>query len=335
MKKPWKKIVLTAGAALLALSLGACTSGSAETGQQEDAVGAELTTLSVATIGIVSDGALLAGIDQGFFEEEGLEIETSIVANPSAALAAVQGGQVDIAYTQSIPLLQGLATDIPVQILAPADGVPVDPEAIEAMEDPLALYGSAANDITSIEQLEGATISVPAREAQLEVTIAGALEEVGVDPGSINWVVLDFTSAVAALESGNVDAAGLVYPFAAQAEDDGHELVASPLKAFLEHGVSGMWVVGDEIAESRSDELAAFERAIVKSNAFAQENVEVAVQAALDYNDSTATVEETVPSYWTTEIELADLERTNAKLVALGYMNEELDLAAVMFNPSN
>ena len=101
---------LIAALALLpaaALALSACSSGSATNTAESEGNGG-VTTLKVATIGLTSDGSLLTGIEQGFFEEEGLEIETSIVANPPAGLAAVQGGQVDIAYSPSIPLLYAL-----------------------------------------------------------------------------------------------------------------------------------------------------------------------------------------------------------------------------------
>src|SRR5690606_24746237 len=80
--------------AVAALSVTACSSGSMPTTDKAPSSGAELTQISVASPGIISDGALLTGIDQGFFEEEGLDVSVSIIQQPPASLAAVQSGQV-------------------------------------------------------------------------------------------------------------------------------------------------------------------------------------------------------------------------------------------------
>lgn len=213
------RIRRTAGfvaAAAAVLALAACSSGASDA----PAADGELTTLKVATIGLISDGSLVLGQEKGFFEDEGLKIETSVVANPPAGLAAAQSGQVDIAYAPSIPLLNALASGVPLQVVAAADGY-VDGAATldnPAEVDDTGLYAAADSGITEVADLEGATIAVPARKAQLEVVIADALERSGVAADSVNWVVLDFTSAVAALKSGTVDAAGLVSPFTAEAE---------------------------------------------------------------------------------------------------------------------
>ncbi len=335
-----KKTNRLAGAVALAASAALVLAGCSSNGENGDAAtdtnaSGETTTLKVATIGIVSDGGLMTGIEQGFFEEEGLEIETSIVANPPAGLAAVQSGQVDIAYAPSIPLLNGLSQGLPLQVVAAADGYPDDPAEAAKRDDSTALYGSAANGITSLEELEGKTIAVPARKAQLEVNIAAVLADAGVDPNTVNWVVLDFTSAVAALQSGNIDAAGLVNPFTSQAEDAGNTHLASPGKAFFEHGAVGLWTVGESTVEEKADAIAAFQRAINKTNEYANENPEEATQAGIEYTESPLSIEQITIPYWPTSVHAEDIARTNSKLVSLGFMAEELDLDDLILTPGS
>lgn len=319
---------LLAAAGVLALT--ACTSAPADT--SSDAGEGELTTLKVATIGLVSDGALLLGEKQGFFEDEGLQLETSVVANPPAGLAAAQSSQVDIAYAPSIPLLNALASGVPLKVVAPADGYIAGAADVEdpASVDDSGLYASADSGIESIEDLEGATIAVPARKAQLEVVISDALDRAGISPASVEWVVLDFTSAVAALKSGTVDAAGLVSPFTSEADAAGAVFLAAPSVGFFEEGAVGLWTAGESTVNAKADAIAAFQRAVTKSNAYANEHPEDAIQAGLDYTGSTLTVEDIKLPFWPAEVAPIDLERVNEKLVKLGFLPSEVDLEGVV-----
>ncbi|WP_101846975.1 ABC transporter substrate-binding protein [Zhihengliuella sp. ISTPL4] len=311
------------------LALAACSATPADPSGAADG---ELTTLKVATIGLVSDGALLVGQEQGFFEDEGLRVETSVVANPPAGLAAAQGGQVDIAYAPSIPLLNALASGVPLRVVAPADGY-VDGAA--AAEDPAAvddtgLYASAASGITEIADLEGATIAIPARKAQLEVVVSDALDGEGVDPSSVEWVVLDFTSAVAALQSGAVDAAGLVSPFTSEAAAAGATFVSAPSVAFFEEGSVGLWTAGEGTVSAKSDAIAAFQRAVARSNAYANEHPEEAIQAGIDATGSALDVEDIKLPFWPAQVVPEELDRVNEKLVALGFLPSPVDLQDVL-----
>lgn len=315
------------------LALAACTSSPADSGSGSGSgAGGELTTLKVATIGLVSDGALLLGQEQGFFEDEGLAIETSVVANPPAGLAAAQSGQVDIAYAPSIPLLNALASGVPLKVVAPADGyVDGAADAEDPAEvDDTGLYASAASGITDVADLEGATIAIPARKAQLEVVITDALDRAGVDPSSVEWVVLDFTSAVAALKSGTVDAAGLVSPFTGEAAAAGATFVSAPSVGFFEEGAVGLWTTGESTLSGKADAIAAFQRAIAKSNAYANEHPEDAIQAGIDATGSTLTVDEVKLPFWPAEVAPIDLERVNEKLGKLGFLPAPVDLEGVV-----
>lgn len=322
--------------AAAALALAGCSAVSSGSGEGSGAgAGAEggTQTLRVATIGLTSDGSLLTGIAQGFFAEEGLEIETSIVANPPAGLAAAQGGQVDIAYSPSIPLLNALSQGVELRVVGAADGYPAEPvaDAESAAFDDTGLFAAVGSGIERVADLAGKTIAVPARNAQLEVVIAGELEDAGIDPATgVNWVVLDFTSAVSALESGKVDAAGLVSPFTSEAETAGARQLAAPSIGFFETGATGLWVTGAQTLERKADAVAAFQRAIVKSNAYATAHPDEAIQAGLDATDSPLAIADVKVPVWPGAVLPEDLARPNEKMAALGFLPAPLDLDGVI-----
>ncbi|MBK0420013.1 ABC transporter substrate-binding protein [Leucobacter sp. CSA1] len=318
----------TAVAAAAALALSACSGQPGEQAPSADGGAGEPQTLQVAATGVVSDGSLLTGVEEGFFEDEGLQVETSIVANPAAGLAAVQSGQVDVAFAPSVPVMNALSGGVPLTIVAAADGYVDGASEAEdpSVYDDSGLYASRASGITDVSQLEGRTVAVPARKAMFEVAIADELSRAGVDPDSVEWVTLDFASTVSALESGKVDAASVVTPFTVEAEQVGAVRIASAAVGLFEEGAVGLWVTGDSVAKDRAEAIEAFQRAIVRSNEFANENNDVAVAAGLEFSGSDLDVADVKSPYWPTELRRADLDRINEKLVRLGFLEQGVDL---------
>ncbi|MBG6084410.1 ABC transporter substrate-binding protein [Zhihengliuella flava] len=317
-----KRIVALGSVLALGAALTAC-------GADEPAAEGEMTTLSVGTIGIGSDAAIALGVEQGYFEEEGLQIETSVVANPPAGIAAAQSGQMDITYTPSIPLLNGLSQSVDLQILAAADGYPADAADMEdkSQVDDTGLYAAADSGIESAADLEGKSVAVPARNAQLEVTIANSIQNAGGDPSTVNWMVLDFSSALQSLEQGRIDAAGLVSPFTSNAAESGHQLIASPGVEFFGPGAVGLWVASGSFAEDNPEAAAGFVRAINKSNEYANNNFEEALDKAAELTKvDRAVIEAGADTYWPTEVTEESISAVNTSLVELGYLESEVEL---------
>lgn len=321
-------VIGTALAAAAALALSACGGSSGST-QPTNADG--LTTLKVGIIGIGSDAAITMAQQKGYFKEQGLNVETSVVANPAAGIAAAQSGQMDITYAPSIPYINALSQKVPLKMLAAADGYP-DNAVAESAKDPLAvddtgLYVSKDSGITRPKDLEGKKVSIPARKAQLEVTIANTVKNDGGDPSKINWMVLDPNSAIQSLEQGRVDASGLVAPFTIKAKEAGAKWLASPGVDFFEHGAVGLWLAGDSTISKNPQAMQGFIKAIYKANAYANDHYEEAQKVAAEVTKiPLATVKQTATTYWPTEIKVADIQRVSDKLAALGFLPQAVTI---------
>lgn len=310
----------------LTLSMAACSSGD---GQAAAPAADGTTTLKVGTIGLTSDAAIEMAKSKGYFKEEGLTVETSVVANPPAGVAAAQSGQLDLTYTPSIPMFNALAQGVPLTIVAAADGY--SDEALDnsdlTLEDDTALIVGKGSTITSVAELEGKTISVPARKAQLEVTVSRVVKAAGGDPSKINWIVLDFASALQSLQQGRIDAAGLVSPFTTKAMADGGKVISSPGVEFFEKGAVGLYVSGQSTAVKKQEQLKAFARAINKANAYANEHQDEALEVGSELTDTPLEVlKNSARGYWPTEVRLEDMQRVNTRLAELGYLPKEVSI---------
>jgi len=325
-----RKTPLTAIAAMVAaagLALAGCAAG-ADSGGDESAA-EELIIASVA--GSTGDTALSLAQEHGIFEDAGFVLKRVTVQSAPAALAAAQSGQVDIAYAPSIPLLNAILRGVPLHIVMAADGFKDD--ALQQSDlskvDDTSLYASKASGITEVSQLKGKTIAIPARSGQFEVVVTNILKENGIGADEVNWVVLDYQSAVNALKTGDVDAATLLTTFSAQAAQAGMTYVTSPSVKFFERGAVGLWSAGSKLAADK-ERVAKIQRVIVEANKYANEHTAEAKKKSIELTGAKVSADEMGDPYWPLTVDTADITRVNERLVALGFLPKAVDLDGVI-----
>ncbi|TJY66272.1 hypothetical protein E4J89_16900 [Arthrobacter sp. CAU 1506] len=305
----YRALAVSATAVLIAT---AC--GNADTSEGS---GSDVEVLKVSTLGSMADAALQIAIDKGYFAEEGVRIETTVISVPPAAVAAVQSGEVDISYLPAVPLINAVSQGIGLTAVAGADELPE--EDTEKYDDG-AIVASPDSGIESFADLEGKKVAVPARSGQFEMVITDALIKAGVDPETVEWVALDFSAAIEAVKNHSIDVASMTSPFTAQALDDGMKLLGTPSTTAFGPGAGGMYVASDQVVEDKTEALEKFRRAIYKANAYANEHVDETVALGIEIAGFDVDPSQVTPLYWATDLEPNDID-SRAKLMAdLGFL---------------
>lgn len=160
-------------------------------------------------IGIGAQGQLVylpttLAAQLGHYRDEGLEVELLDFAGGSKALEALFGGSADV--------VSGFF-DHTVQMAA--EGKPLQSFVSMLRYPGLALVVSpaAARKIDSIRDLSGATIGVSAPGSSTHLLLNHLLVKNGLKPDSVSAVGIGMAAgAVAAMESGKVDAAVMAEP---------------------------------------------------------------------------------------------------------------------------
>ena len=160
----------------------------------------------------------------GFYAEEGLAVELESFAGGSDLVILTASGQLDAAFAGAgPPLFNGAAQGLPIKIIAPghSEGDPV--------ATPLMISKKSCEDgtITSVADLKGKKVSINAR-GSIEYLLNAALSTGGLTIDDIQLEILPFPDAVAALQSGAVDAALISEPLATKAEQDGIAIRLAP-----------------------------------------------------------------------------------------------------------
>lgn len=320
-------------AAVAALSLAACSSGSSGAGNTPSTD--EPVKIRVQAQNSIAAEPLYMGVEQGFFEEEGLDIEIVDLPDISAATAALQAGKLELAFVPTISALQMARQNVPITMIAAADGI--NPLAAEAsFEDQgnftsVGVYVSKGSGITDIEGLAGAKVAVPELKGQPDGTITSVLHGEGVETDGIEWMNLGFVPALEALKGDQIDAAFLVSPFSLEADAAGLTRVLNPSVGFYPKGsATTSWTASQQWASQNGEAVAAFQRAMARSSEWANENLDEVKQHVIERAGLKLTPEQMPQSFWPGEIDAKQLEEVDAKLVEIGFFEEPLDVSSII-----
>jgi NitT/TauT family transport system substrate-binding protein len=241
-----------AAAAALALALSGCaTNAAGESGDPS-------VELEKVRFGYIADfnGASLLAIaeDQGLWEEEGIEVETSVFTNGPLQIQALGTNDLDFGYIG------------PGAMWLPASGQ-AKVAAINSLGNADRVIAQAG--ITSIEDLKGKKVAVPEGTSG-DMILTMALRSAGMTIEDVEKVAMDPATVVAAFASKQVDAAGIWYP----------------LIDTIQEQVPDLEILAEN--EDFIDEVA-FPSAFVASPSFVQEHPEATtkvlavLRAAMDY----------------------------------------------------
>lgn len=214
-------------AALLLLPVVACgddggdsadgtTSSTAagDTGGSEEAIPLNLTfgATNMAQLDV------LVAVELGLFEEEGLDVpEPTLVPNsPQQALAAAQG-DVDVAVPGISGLFGAVAADRDLVAIATGASramhlVVISKDAADELAEQGITPDSPIED--RVEALADFTIATSAAGGSVETLIRSTMSDFGVDPTASDQFVAiaDVPAVAAALQQGQIDAAGMAPP---------------------------------------------------------------------------------------------------------------------------
>lgn len=195
-------------------------------------------------------------LQQGWYADAGVDLEVRQGTGSGAAATALGAGQAELAII-----------DVPTALQFQQKGAAITGIFVAYNDNAAGLYWKKSSGIADVSQIAGRKIGAPAFDAtrQMWVPVAKAL---GLDPASVEWVNLQPTGKVAALQSGAVDATTHFYSVHFVYEDIfGDDLGFALLR---DHGMnlySLAYYAGDAVIASKSAAVDAFVK--VTQRAFA------------------------------------------------------------------
>lgn len=197
---------------------------------------------------------------QGWYADAGVDLEIVPGSGSGASAQALAVGQAEVAIIDTPTALQFLAED------APLNGI-----FVAYNDNAAGLYWRRGSGIETVADLAGRSIGAPAFDATRQMWIPYA-RALGIDPDSVEWVNVQPTGKVAALQSGTIDATTHFYSVHFVYEDIfGDDLGFALMR---DHGLnlySLAYFASDETLAEKEDTVRSFVNVTQRAFAFCLE----------------------------------------------------------------
>jgi NitT/TauT family transport system substrate-binding protein len=227
---------------------------------------AQTIKIRVGTIPVIDLAPFFAANDQGYFKQEGVELDMSSTANSNPLITQLAAGQLDIYFGDIVTALQAIENGIDMKVVTPGT-------AMKKGNDVNPCIVLKDGPIKSAKDLEGKRIAVNALNNIVWLYAREWLERKGVDLSKVRFVEVPFPQLGDALLAKQTDAACPTEPFFTRAMDTGkfrvlgfvyHE-TTNNLESVMAFAPSG-WI------KANGDAAERFARAYRRGVAFMEKN---------------------------------------------------------------
>lgn len=189
-----RRIAAGAIAAAACLALSACGAAAAPPASEQD------RNVTVTTYEGTSSFESYLVMKTGFFKKHGINVEEVVMPAGPQATNAFLSGSIDVHFIDVISLFPVLAKGEELEVISGAAGMYWTIVGDKGR--------SEKNWPQSITQLRGMKVAVPVKGSAADHIMTNTAIAAGMKPGDINTVATGgFPQSIAALESGQVDAA--------------------------------------------------------------------------------------------------------------------------------
>ncbi len=313
MRIPRVPMLATSLTVMLTAALGLTACGGDSSGSEPGAIRvAHNSNAGVLPVRIADE--------QGYFEDEGLDVEFTKVEN-IGTLPPALGKSFDIVLTPPTSLIAAKSQGIEMVAAAGATvDVPDNPTSgVVALE---------SSGITSFEDLAGKKLGVLTETGTLHTATLYAMDKVGLSADDIEIVQVDGPAQGDQLAAGRVDAVETLDPFRAGllAKGDTVDIGDPYLELAPEIGAL-LWGTSSEWADENADDLAAFRRAIAKAITYIDSHQEESLQVLEEYTGlPEEVVANTVLPTYVSDVRPQDLQVWLDAMTSVGGFDGQVDL---------
>jgi len=261
MKPRSLRTFAVAGIAVLALgSLSACGSGS---DANDDAVASG--EIKVAVFPSFSSLGVQKAMDEGAFEDAGLDVEFVTVNTPADVAPLLSSGEVQFGLTDmTTPVLAAAkASEAPYVFVAPSTkGTPLTDDGWGTAN----VWVKKDSKLKTIKDLSTSKFGIPQLNSQLWLDVRSNVDAAGGDSSKIQWVQIpDPAQNLTQIKSGQIDATTSSEPTGSSWAADSK---VRHLGGFVsnEGHIAYAFAATNEFASENEDLVQKFEDAIIEGN---------------------------------------------------------------------
>jgi len=307
-------------ACAMGLTLGVLLSSWAANAQEKIKIG--LLPFSESLAVVIAD-------KQGYFKEEGIEIESSKFDSGALAVPVLQSGRLDIVLSSTVSTFQAIEQGLDAVVLAPGAIVRTAPP------DTTTALIVKKGAIKSLKELEGKRIAVNVINSTAWLHAVALLEKHGVDRSKVRFTEVPFPQMNDPLLNGQLDAIVQVEPFRSALMATGNaEIVGWPYVETAPNTDITQYIALASWAQKNHATAAKFARAVSKGAQFAASNEAATREINQQFtNLNPALKDKVLLPRLGTAINLKEMNHTMEMMQRYGLLKTPVDLSRRVFTP--
>ena len=205
---------------------------------------------------------VLYGQAAGIFRDAGLDIDLQVINSGAAVAAAVAGGAIDLGRSSLFSVINAHARRVPLVLVAPSS---VSSGAIASA----GIMVPSDSPIHTAADLNGKIMSAAALDDIFVVADRAWIDKNGGRSETVQFVELTGSQVGAALDSGRIDAGGLVNPNLAHFLATGkYRSLADPLLGIAPRVLIDAWCGNTDYVRKNPALVRTFATALGKASAY-------------------------------------------------------------------
>ncbi len=340
----WRRISVL-GAAVLALTAAACSSGSSSSTSAGTGASASASTsaspaagsaagVTNVTLGYVpysDDASLFYAQDSGIFRKHGLNVTFVAQASPVAVEASMASGTEQFGFITTPVLINLNSKGVGVKCVSTVDGN----EPTNPADDSTVLVAAKGSGVTSIKDLAGKNVAEVQLSSLNSLSVMVLAKQAGIDPHSIHQIAIPFPQMPAALAQGRVQAAVIVAPFTQTALSEGATVLTHPNQVLFPNGTLTCLDAMSSYISAHPAVVAAFRAAMDESVAYSKTHQAVVKRTLAPHLNLPMAVAEKqiLATNFDTSFNVASIGQIESYMKQFGIISSEPPASSMVWNP--
>lgn len=315
-----RRSITAAIAIVMAVVLSSCSVGR---GSAIEISGGE--TVKIGVIPAIAFAPVYIAIENGYFEAEGIKVETQVMQNAAAIAPAVINGQLQFGTAAVSPFAAARVKGLPLLAVA---GMTEN----SATSNDGAFLVRKDSIITSPRGLEGRTVAINGVGSLPHVAIQESIRKDGGDLSKVRFTIMGFPEMSTALADGRVDAVGVTEPFtSAILNNSGKLLTRAYVDAFPDKAPISLLFTAGPFVEANPELVHGVRRAIERAVADALTDPALVARVMTKHGGIPPKAFEsmTLPPY-TADVNAEGLTQISEVMMHHKYISKPLDGTTVM-----
>ncbi|HZR97839.1 MAG TPA: ABC transporter substrate-binding protein [Chloroflexota bacterium] len=208
--------------------------------------------LKAGLIGGTSDAGIYIALQQGYFEQEGLQVEPEIVPSTSVMMGALAAGQLDVLGPPSAAsIFNAAGRQVSMRMVADKGSTPSPEWDFVSLMVRKDLVDSG--QVQDYRDLKGLTATLAGQANAPEIELVKALERGGLSLADVNLTILSFPDMIAGFANRAVDVGVVIEPFVSSIEAQGTAVRWRGVSEFYGNHQVAAVVYGPSLVEERPE----------------------------------------------------------------------------------